>query len=136
MFKIVFTGSRSFRTADETKDVQKAIDDRLAELDKIFEGEDLLCIIGGANGVDTWVKFACDRHDIPTHIEPVESWYTPDGEFNKAAGHQRNARMLDMEPDMVIAFWDGYSPGTEGCMEEAERRGIEVEIHTFGAHKI
>jgi ABC-type Fe3+-hydroxamate transport system substrate-binding protein len=41
----------------------------------------------------------------------------------------RNAAMLDLQPDLVIAFSNG-SPGTNSTMTEARRRGIPVEVHS------
>lgn len=44
------------------------------------------------------------------------------------AGVIRNQEMLDSNPELVIAFWDGQSPGTKHCIQEARKRGIPVEI--------
>jgi len=38
--------------------------------------------------------------------------------------------MLDWEPELVLAFWDGRSTGTEHTITEANRRGIPVEVLT------
>lgn len=46
----------------------------------------------------------------------------------KRAGIIRNLAMLDEKPDLVIAFWDGKSPGTRHTITEAGRRGIRVEV--------
>jgi hypothetical protein len=46
----------------------------------------------------------------------------------KRAGIVRNLEMLDRRPDLVLAFWDGQSKGTKHTIDEAERRGIPVEI--------
>ena len=46
----------------------------------------------------------------------------------RAAGVIRNLEMLDTSPDKVIAFWDGVSRGTKHTIDEARRRGIQVEI--------
>ena len=40
----------------------------------------------------------------------------------------RNEQMLDTGVDLVIAFWDGQSRGTQHMIESAKRRGIPVEI--------
>lgn len=48
--------------------------------------------------------------------------------FDARAGHLRNLRMLDQQPDVVLAFWDGRSPGTWHCIEAAIERGIPVEV--------
>ncbi len=49
-------------------------------------------------------------------------------EYGKRAGIIRNLDMLDQHPDLVIAFWDGKSRGTKHAIDEAEERGIRVEI--------
>ncbi len=36
--------------------------------------------------------------------------------------------MLDQEPDLVLAWWDGRSPGTRHMIETAAQRGIPVEV--------
>lgn len=48
--------------------------------------------------------------------------------FGQRAGYLRNLAMLQLEPDLVIAFTNG-SPGTQHTIDEARRRGIPVEIH-------
>ena len=47
----------------------------------------------------------------------------------KRAGHIRNVEMLDHEPVLVIAFWDGESAGTRDMIDAARGRSIAVEIH-------
>jgi hypothetical protein len=37
--------------------------------------------------------------------------------------------MLDTDPDVVIAFWDGTSRGTRHTIDSAIRRGIPVEAY-------
>lgn len=50
--------------------------------------------------------------------------------YGKGAGPVRNRVMLDARPDLVIAFHDSIetSKGTKDCIEEAQHRGIEVEV--------
>jgi hypothetical protein len=48
--------------------------------------------------------------------------------YKRRAGIIRNLEMLDQEPDLVIAFWDGKSRGTAHTIGEARRRGIPVEV--------
>jgi len=45
------------------------------------------------------------------------------------AGHARNRAMLDLRPDLVISFQRNGSRGTQGTIDEARRRGIDVEVH-------
>jgi hypothetical protein len=45
------------------------------------------------------------------------------------AGYLRNVEMLEAyDPDLVIAMWNGQSRGTKHTMDEAEQRGIPVEV--------
>lgn len=48
--------------------------------------------------------------------------------YGKRAGIVRNLVMLDYQPDEVIAFWDGESPGTKHVIEEARKRQIPVTV--------
>jgi hypothetical protein len=57
-----------------------------------------------------------------------------DWSLGRKAGPIRNRKMLDMKPDLVIAFHDDLdsSLGTKDCVTEARRRGIPVEVITHG----
>jgi hypothetical protein len=53
-------------------------------------------------------------------------------EYGKAAGPIRNQEMVDSKPDLVLAFWDGRSPGTLDAIKRAVLAGIEVNIYPPG----
>lgn len=44
--------------------------------------------------------------------------------FDRRAGPVRNSWMLDLKPDLVIAFPGGR--GTQNMVEQAKKRGIKV----------
>ena len=44
------------------------------------------------------------------------------------AGMLRNLAMLDERPDLVLAFHDGRSTGTQHTIDEARRRGFAVRV--------
>jgi hypothetical protein len=48
--------------------------------------------------------------------------------YGRAAGMKRNAQMLALKPDKVLAFWDGRSRGTRNMIEIARNGGVPVEI--------
>ncbi len=50
--------------------------------------------------------------------------------MGRRAGPERNIRMLDSTPDLVLAFWDGQSRGTRHTISEARRRNITVRVVT------
>ena len=74
-------------------------------------------ISGGAQGADAMAEKFADENGYPkTVVRP--DWET-DG---KSAGIKRNLEMLDMNPDIVVAFWDGKSRGTQHTLIEAMKR--------------
>ena len=49
--------------------------------------------------------------------------------YGKSAGMIRNSVMIEMEPDAVIAYWDGTSSGTSNTIERAKDKNIDVYIY-------
>ena len=60
------------------------------------------------------------------------AWIRADWErFGRAAGMRRNEQLLQcVKPDVVIAFWDGKSPGTRNMIEHARAAGVRVAVFT------
>lgn len=56
--------------------------------------------------------------------------FPADWSRGRRAGPERNRRMLDQQPDLVLAFQRNGSRGTQDTIDEARRRGIPVEVHT------
>jgi hypothetical protein len=70
-------------------------------------------------GVDHWVREWCDYGLTHGYVYRAD-W---DG-LGKAAGPERNGRMLRTEnPDLLIAF-DNGGPGTNDCIRQAKQLGI------------
>lgn len=84
-------------------------------------------IHGGARGAD---RLAGDvAHGLGFQVQEVPAvWRTGSGVFDRSAGIRRNLAMLDLQPDLVIAFWDGRSTGTAHMIEQAHRRGVTVDV--------
>jgi hypothetical protein len=79
-------------------------------------------IEGGATGADyranRWAKAAG---------VPVEQFKADWGRYGKAAGPERNSRMLtEGRPDLVIAFPGGR--GTADMVDRAKGAGISVQV--------
>lgn len=73
-------------------------------------------ISGGANGAD-----ACG-HKLATYKNLVYKEYRPDWEvYGKSAGYKRNKLIVD-NCDMVLAFWDGKSKGTQHTINLAKEQ--------------
>ena len=78
---------------------------------------------GKARGADLFADL--EARVLGFTVEPFPADWEKHG---SRAGIIRNLAMLDTNPDLVLAFWDGQSPGTQHCFREAEKRGIPVEI--------
>ena len=80
-------------------------------------------IHGGAAGADALAGHEALRLGMRTRSFPAD-WKR----YGKRAGIVRNLQMLDENPDLVLAFWDGSSIGTKHTIDEAKKRRISVEI--------
>lgn len=109
---VLVCGSRTWDNADAIRDVFQ------------YLPEDTEIIHGGARGAD---RLAGDvAAEFGFHVRPP---FLPDWEsYGKRAGIYRNLEMLDAKPDLVLAFWDGESTGTEHTISAARLRNINVEV--------
>jgi hypothetical protein len=112
--KIAVVGSRSWTRTDIIEEY----------LESIFRGGDTL-VSGGAAGADgyaeNWARHYTQR-DVKVDIRRPD-WRR----HGKGAGLIRNQEIVD-NADMVIAFWDGKSRGTNDTIEKAGRRGLYVIV--------
>ena len=79
-------------------------------------------VSGGARGVDTVAEVAAREVGIPVEIHPAD-W----NRHGRGAGPLRNTRIVESS-DVVVAFWDGRSPGTADTLRKARlaRRPVRV----------
>lgn len=109
--KILVTGSRTYNKP-------------LIILNALMQFVDAELIHGGAKGADEIAGRAARKLGFK-EIEVKADWDM----HGKAAGPIRNRQMLDMQPDVVLAFKDGDSPGTSDCIKEARNRGLMVYVY-------
>lgn len=114
--KVLVCGSRKYQKWSVVLDV----------LDRLLAGESQIHVIeGGAKGADFLARrWAVTRKQPYTEIKA--EWKL----HGLAAGPIRNRQMLDLKPDLVVAFHDdlGLGVGTKDCVDEAHRRGIRTEV--------
>lgn len=113
--KVLICGSRSFTNPFA---VSLALHRRLAELPK-----DTTIIHGDAPGADRMADQSAKALHLAVDAVPAQ-WE----KHGTRAGIIRNLAMLDKNPALVIAYWDGKSPGTKHTITEAQTRGIPVEV--------
>lgn len=80
---------------------------------------------GNARDVDRIAGSIANELSMSVRVFPAD-WES----YGKRAGYLRNIEMLDAQPDLVIAFWDGSSRGTKHAIDAAGKRGIPVEVIT------
>lgn len=94
-----------------------------AELEKYIPEDATVILSGGAKGVDTLAEEYADRHGLKKMI------LLPDYElFGKGAPLIRDRQIVD-NADLVVAIWDGNSPGTRYTIEYAKKQGVKVRLY-------
>jgi len=84
-------------------------------------------IHGGARGADRLAGEVA--RNLGFEVIEVRPDWRPNGVYNPQAGKERNIVMLEMKPDLVLAFWKNHSTGTGHTIENATRRNIALEVH-------
>ena len=79
-------------------------------------------VSGGAKGVDTSAK----EYAVSHNIEITE--FLPEyKKYGKKAPLIRDAQIVEYA-DLVLAFWDGVSPGTKFVIEKCRKKNVPVKI--------
>lgn len=115
--RVIVTGSRGWTDRDR-------LEKELGELvDRLYPGE-AFCIVHGAcpDGADALAaEWAALRPWVIEERHPAE-WER----FGKSAGYRRNAEMVALDADVVLAF---ITPGCKGTVHTAalaQDAGLEV----------
>ena len=98
------------------------------EIEKERAKHPIRIVSGGARGADTFAEETADQLHLPKVIYHAE-W----AKYGKAAGHIRNAFMLEREPvDEVWAFTENLenSRGTKNMVKLAKKKKIPVRLFT------
>lgn len=83
-------------------------------------------VSGGAAGVDRCARaYALEQNLKLTEFLPDYSTY------GRAAPLQRNLQIIAYS-DLVLAFWDGQSPGTRFVIQHCQKSGTPVQIFRRG----
>ena len=83
-------------------------------IDEVIEG----CARGADRLAETWAT----KRGIPIRHTPAQ-WASR----GRAAGPERNQRMLEQHPDLVVAF-DLGTPGTGDMVSRAVKAGVRVQV--------
>lgn len=115
--KVAIIGSRSFSDYDFfVKEIESAVP--ISDITAI--------VSGGARGADSLgARFGQD-YVIPTEIYMAD-WQ----KHGKAAGFIRNSEIVK-NSDIIVAFWDGQSRGTQDTMQKARKKEVPVWVVCYG----
>ena len=114
--RLAIVGGRDFQNYDYMKQC----------IDQLRQNHCVISIVsGGARGADSLGEHYAKENGIDTRIFP------PDWErYGKSAGFRRNRTIVD-NCDMMAAFWDGSSRGTQNTIELARAAGKPVRIFKY-----
>lgn len=116
--RILITGGRSW--ADE-----ETIANAILDLKNWypFDWEDVVIVHGDCpTGADAMAQKFAEESDLITERYPAE-W----SKYGRAAGPQRNQKMVDLGADVVLAFIMPGSRGTADCVKRAKKAGLTVK---------
>ncbi len=111
--RVMISGGRDFK--EEAK-IRNVLDHLNCQDDVIIHGA---CLTGADRFADRIAHKMGFR---------VESYPAPWDREGKAAGPNRNQRMVDTKPNCAFFFWDGISPGTRDCIKRTIDAGIPYKI--------
>lgn len=114
---LAIVGGRDFRN-------QTLFDQSIKSLLETYPLDTIDAVVtGGAKGADEMGKCWAVDNNIPV-ILFLPNWR----KYGKAAGILRNGKIVD-KATIMLAFWDGKSPGTKNSIQRARAKNIPlVEI--------
>ena len=122
--RIIVAGGRDFTDyalLSETLDV----------ILKIYTLREVQIVSGCCRGADALGERYAREHGIPVVRFPAD-WQA----YGKAAGPIRNRKMAEYASEgegegVLVAFWDGKSPGTASMIRLAEKYGLQIKTITY-----
>lgn len=110
MLRVAIVGSRGFKNLHRVRQYVDLLPD------------DAEVVTGDARGVDAAAVAACRARCIPYTVFPA-NWKR----HGRSAGPLRNAIIVE-RCDMLVAFWDGSSPGTLSSIRLAEKMKKPTQV--------
>lgn len=111
--KVIIAGSRSF---DNYKLLKQKLDKILNKINNP------IIISGTANGADKLGERYAEENNLECLQYPA-NW----NKYGKSAGYKRN-KIMAIEADALVAFWDGESKGTQHMIDLAKNYGLKIKI--------
>ncbi len=109
--RVAIVGSRHFSALDRVTEYVNGLPGRAS------------IITGSASGVDAVATKAARTRGLAVQVLPMS--FDEVGDATRA--EERRSRLVD-SCDVLVAFWDGASPGTRTSVERALDLGKEVHV--------
>lgn len=124
-FRVLVTGSRSWRSPKDRETLRAALDEILAAHPK------LTLIHGGCSRGADFLAHQWAQERVRDGAAITVEVFTADWDrYGHAAGPRRNADMVAAGSDVCLAFVRGASRGASHCAWLAEKSGITVRRWT------
>ncbi len=111
--RVAIVGSRHFAPLEQVTDYVNGLAERAS------------IVTGGASGVDAAATKAARARGLSVQVLPMSFEEVRDA----AVAEERRHKLVD-SCDILVAFWDGSSPGTRATVERALDAGKEVHVFT------
>lgn len=112
--KVAVVGSRSFQNSSFLSSVLDQLREQVG---------DFTLVSGGARGADTLAATWALQRDLLI-TEHLPDW----SKHGRRAGIIRNRDVVD-DADLLLAFWDGDSPGTAHVIEYAREVHVSLVVY-------
>jgi hypothetical protein len=131
ILRIIIAGSRDFNDyALLRKETLRIIKESIGKINR----ENVTIVSGAAKGADTLGERFAREFGLSLQKFPAQ-W----NKYGNSAGYRRNEQMADFAKakneenaenvhGMLIAFWDGKSPGTKHMIELAKNKKLDVYV--------
>ena len=113
--KVIIAGGRDFNNYAL---LQEYVDKFLST----YPSDSIEIVSGNARGADKLGERYAKEHNLPVKLFPA-NW----DKYGKRAGYLRNQEMTDYA-NMLIAFWDRKSKGTNHMINIAKKAGLIVKV--------
>lgn len=116
--RVLVTGSRDPQVASDEK-IEQAM---LLAVGHVDEQHSL--IVGDASGVDA--KATAIAYKLGWDVTVVRAEWD---KYGRSAGPRRNQKMVNMRPDVCVAF-PGTGCGTRDCMKRAQQARVPLYVYS------
>lgn len=125
-FRILVTGSRHWTDEVVIREALRSVWREFHLEEEVMAEQMIVLVHGGATGADTIAAniFIDANHEFLITEKHLAEWQ----KYGRSAGPRRNAEMVALGADVVLAFRAPGSRGTQSTIDLATAAGLDVRI--------